>query len=105
MGGRRMNRISGPNTRLLRFQETHGIPLSEWEWAELMKRARSAQLLPPGERGFTFRSIAADYGISVRTIHRYLRAELTPVKVGRHRALFMVRKHRPPTQVTGWEAA
>ena len=89
-----MNRISGPY-----------LSVSSWEWAELMKRVHSAPKRGTGERTDALRRIAVDYGISVRTIHRYLRAELTPVKVGRHRALFLVRRDGAPSQVTAWEAA
>jgi hypothetical protein len=81
------------------------IPLSEWELAEMIGRARDASKFSYGQRGAAFRSIAADYGVSVRTVQRYLRTELKPVKVAGYRALFLIRQDRAPTQVTTWERA
>lgn len=81
------------------------IAVSEWEYREIVKRVVSARCLPRGERTAVMRSIAADYGLSVRTLHRYAGRELTPVRVGRHSALFLVDRRMTPRRVTAWEEA
>jgi ribosome-binding protein aMBF1 (putative translation factor) len=51
--------------------------LSDWEVAEMRRRAERVMVEHPrnpwkGERDSRLRHLAADYGINVRTLYRYL---------------------------------
>jgi hypothetical protein len=78
--------------------------VSEWEFREAVKRTRAAQKLPRGERGAVKRSIAADYGVCVKTLERWLSYDVRSVKLAGFVALFVISGRRP-SQVTPWEKA
>ena len=78
--------------------------LSEWEFREAVKRTRAAKRLPKGDRSEAYRRIAADYGVSVRTLERWVTYDVRSVRCGKFEALFVIGKKRP-SQVTPWEKA
>ena len=78
--------------------------LSEWEFREAVRRTREAKALPKGSRADAYRRIASDYGVSVRTLERWLGYDLRTVRCGKYEALFVIGKKRP-SQVTPWERA
>lgn len=77
--------------------------VSEWEFREAVRRTRDAQRLPRG-RTDAKRRIAADYGVCVRTLERWVAYDVRSVKVGKHVALFVLGRGAP-SQVTPWERA
>jgi hypothetical protein len=108
---------SVPHLKLLRGHEPFGPRpvLYATELAELLDRARVYAKIPrgTGERTRAFQSLASDYGVTVRTIYRYL-AYGTPqeVRVGRWSAWFAGSNNRrdgrpvgKPIQLTEWTRA
>jgi hypothetical protein len=81
------------------------LPVSDWEFEEIVERVNRALSLPKPHRGDRLRSIASEYGVSVRTLYRWRGKKLYPVKVGPYCALFSWRKGAIPVRVTGWERA
>jgi hypothetical protein len=77
-------------------------PVSEWEALEAQRRARDAARLPRGFRSEARRRIAADYGISPRTVERWANYKIRTVRCAGWSALFVVGQRRP-SQVTPWE--
>lgn len=81
------------------------LALSEWEVREILRRVGDAKRMPFGERAAVLRSIAYDYGVSVRTLDRYYAERLETIQVGKYRALFRVPAKQPPKRVSAWERA
>ena len=79
-------------------------PISEWEFREAQRRIQDVLRLPKGQRLQPLREIAADYGVSVRTLWRWAKYDVREVQVGNHRALFIIGRGEP-SRVTGWEKA
>lgn len=63
--------------------------VSEWEFREACRRARSVRKLPRGTRMDAKAAIAADYGISTRTLERWLHYDVHSVKCAGFVALFV----------------
>jgi DNA-binding transcriptional MocR family regulator len=78
--------------------------VSEWEFHEAVRRTREAEQLPRGQRTPEKRRIAADYGVSVKTLERWLGYSVQTVACGKYRAMFVISTGRP-SQVTPWEKA
>lgn len=76
--------------------------ISQWEFSEAVRRINDALRLPWGQRQTVLRSIAADYGVSVRTLYRWPSYKVHNVKVGKFHALYVIGK-RGPSRVTPWE--
>lgn len=77
--------------------------VSEWEYREAVRRVRNAP--PKGQgRAEAMRRIAADYGVSLRTLQRWMTYDVQAVRCGKYEALFVIGKKRP-SQVTPWEKA
>lgn len=79
-------------------------PVSEWEFREAARRIADALTLKRGERMPALRLIAADYGVSVRTLWRWAKYDVREVQVGKYRALFILGTGEP-SRVTRWEKA
>jgi hypothetical protein len=88
-----MNADTGPYMRL-----------SDWEIRGLQRQYREAQGIRRGQKRAAYRSIAASYGINLRTFYRYATAELYEVRAGEYRATFAVAS-AAPTRVSAWEKA
>ena len=78
--------------------------VSDWEFREAVDRMRHAMTLPRGERRAVIRGIAIDYGVSERTLYRWIRYTLHTIRVGKYEALFVIGSGTP-SQVTHWEQA
>jgi hypothetical protein len=79
--------------------------VSAWEFREAQRRATEASCLPDGQRWDAMKRIAADYGISLRTLYRWMHYTVHETRVGPFSALFIVNSGRLPSQVTPWEKA
>lgn len=79
--------------------------VSEWEFHEAVRRTREAIRLPYGQRDAALRGIAAEYGVSARTLRRWVGYKVTTVKCDKYHALFVIGAGRRPSQVTPWERA
>jgi hypothetical protein len=76
--------------------------VSEWEFREACRRTRQANALPRGQRDAAKRCIASEYGVSPRTLERWIHYEVHTVRVAGYAAMFIV-GNRTPSQVTPWE--
>lgn len=70
---------------------------------ELRTLAERARFLPFGERGRYLRDLAERFGVTTRTIHRYLVGEVVRGEVAGYYAYFRVVPDRAPQRVTVWE--
>lgn len=77
-------------------------PVSVWEFTEVKRKLREIAVLPHGQRGRARQAMAADYGVSERTLLRWAAYDVEAVRCAGYEALFVVGRNRP-SQVTPWE--
>ena len=80
------------------------LPLSMWEVRECVARVHRAMALPRGQRSEAVRRVAADYGVSDRTLYRWRKCRFIEGEIGGFTALFIV-GNGEPSRVTPWEKA
>lgn len=77
-------------------------PVSAWEFEEVKRKLREIAAMPHGQRKRARQNLAASYGLSERTLCRWVHYDVKSVRCGRYEALFVIGKNRP-SQVTPWE--
>lgn len=87
-----------PYARDVRPKGSPGAP-----FLAVREAAARLRYIPHGEREAELRRIAEEFGVSTRTIHRYLRNDVEIHEVAGWRAAFEVRPGEPPRRVTPWE--
>lgn len=90
------------------YEERRGFHKTKFHYGTLAKLdpEEIEELHRRRREGWTKPQLARTYGVSVRTVERYLTRGLpTAIRFGEWVAYFQPRKKGPPSQVTGWRRA